>query len=403
MFVVQLNRLLVAAAISCIGCASAARADWAGCQSKPTRACVFEEALRGDSGPLTGKDRLDVLIQGGALSHPDAITAGDVAEAQGLAQAARNITGYYYSLLAIQGLVAANQKQQAIDLVTGFTGALQTLSITELVKDLVKAGDTETALALPDRMQPPPDPKARPGIQNAAVVTTARTLAETGKTDQALSFIAAQNYLTDSDRADLQAAVALAFAKKGDTKRAQATFDQAQGSLDSAQRSAAGRRPELLLRIASIRLLALRGQGDAAINALQQYRPSIDTVAPDALTDYDRSQGYQRIVAALLEGKQPDAALTLAKSLTPDATKEAAVTAVAIWYANNGRLADARTLLSSMPNTQETATRVAILRNVAIASAKGGDIASALRLANELHTPLNRRGTLFAIALALPQ
>ena len=69
--------LSVIAAVACwTGWAPAAHADWATCQAKPTRACLMEEALRGDSGPLTGKDRLDVLVQGGALSHSEVITAG---------------------------------------------------------------------------------------------------------------------------------------------------------------------------------------------------------------------------------------------------------------------------------------------------------------------------------------
>jgi hypothetical protein len=62
--------LFVVAAITCwIGWGSA-HADWATCQNKPTRACLLEEAFRGDSGPLTGKERLDVLVQGGREPRP---------------------------------------------------------------------------------------------------------------------------------------------------------------------------------------------------------------------------------------------------------------------------------------------------------------------------------------------
>ena len=54
-------------------------------------------------------------------------------------------------------------------------------------------------------------------------------------------------------------------------------------------------------------------------------------------------------------------------------------------------------------NASETPARVTISRNLAIASAKQGDAVAALKTAEEIHTPLNRRPTLLAIALALPQ
>lgn len=108
------------------------------------------------------------------------------------------------------------------------------------------------------------------------------------------------------------------------------------------------------------------------------------------------------MVAALLDAKQPEAALTLAKSVTPDATKDAALAAVGAWYASNDRLGDARTMLLSMSSTPETTARVAVLRNVAIYSAKAGDVASALKLVGEIRNLQNRRGTLFAMAHMLP-
>ena len=402
--------LFVIAAAACWTCSGpAAHADWATCQAKPTRACLFEEALRGDSGPLTGKDRLDVLVQGGALSHPEIVTTADAAEAQRLAQATPNVAGLYYAYLAIHGLVAAGQKQQAIDLIGSFAtpgqtlsiNTIQTLSVNELVGGLVKAGDVDTALAIPDRWQPPLDPKALPSVRNNVVTATIKALADAGKTDQALMLIADQKHLTEAQIADLQTAVGQAFAKRGDSKLAQNAYDQAEKNLEAARRYAAA--SGVQLRFASIRLLALRGQVDAVNAALQQMQSSSDAAANDPRTSYDRSQGYQRVIIALLEAKQPEAALAAAKSITPDTSKDAALVGVANWYAANGRPADARTVQALLTNTPDSPARVAVTRNLAVASAKQGDAAAALRLADEVKNPLNRRGTLFAIALALPQ
>ena len=119
---------------------------------------------------------------------------------------------------------------------------------------------------------------------------------------------------------------------------------------------------------------------------------------------YERSsQGYQRVVRALLDAKQSEAALNVANSIASDSTKSAALDAIVFWDMTNGRLANAREVLSSLNNTLQTAAQLAILRNQAVSSAKEGDIASALRLVGELHNPSIRRATLFAIARVLPQ
>src|SRR5215471_21061128 len=87
MVLVKRSRLLVLAAATCwIGWTATAHADWAACQRKPTRACLLEEALRGDGAPLAGKDRLDVLIFAGAVIHPEYLTAADIDEALRLAK-----------------------------------------------------------------------------------------------------------------------------------------------------------------------------------------------------------------------------------------------------------------------------------------------------------------------------
>jgi hypothetical protein len=388
--------LLLAAIIACWTAGrSPADADWVSCQNKPTRDCLLEEAFRGDSGPLTGKDRLEIMIAGGAVTHPDWVTAADVAEAERLVQSAREVTGLnlFYAYIAIHGLVAANQKQQAIDLVDSLSGTLQELSINELVRDLVKAGDLQTALALPNQIQLPGDPNIRVGIIASAV----KALAEIDKPDQALTLIADQIYLPEAATADMQTAVGQAYAKRGDAKLAQDIFDQAARNVEAARRYNA---LDMRVRFAAIRILALRGQVDAVNAAVQQERSSTDATSSN--TDYHRSQGQQLVVRALLEAKLPEAALNLAKSLTPDATKQGALGFVAFWYASNDRLADAREVYSSMNSTQETSWRAQVVRNIAMFSAKAGGVASALRLADEFRNPTNRRGALFAIAHMWP-
>ena len=252
-------------------------------------------------------------------------------------------------------------------------------------------------------MQPPLDRNTIARISSSIIASAVKALAENGKTDQALMLIADQKYLTEAATADMQAAVGLAYVKRGDAKLAQGIFDQAAKNLEAARRYGVGPAPDTQLRFAAIRILALRGQLDAVNAAIQQERSTPGAVVSDARTEYERSQGYQRLVGALLDVKQPGAALNLAKSLTPDATKEAALAAVAVWNASNDRLADARAVYASMNHTQETPARVAVVRNLAISSAKAGDVASALRFAGELKNPSNRRAVLFAIAHMLPQ
>ena len=402
----KVNRSLFAIAV--VACWTSwgpvAHADWATCQAKPTRACLMEEALRGDSGPLTGKDRLDVLVQGGALAHSEVITAADVTEAQRLAQASPNIASLYYTYLAIHGLIAAGQKQQAINLTTAVAApgqalslsSLQTLAVNDVATELVKAGDVEAALAVADRVQPPFDPRAVALVRQNVVIAAIKALADAGKTDQALMLLADQKYLTEITVADLQISIGQAFLKRGDSKLAQSSFEQASKNLEAGMRYLVA--PNTQVRFTSIKVLALQGKVDDVNAALAQVPPSNVTG-----TDYERSQGYQRVVAAFLEAKQPEAALAIAKSITPDTSKDAALAGIAIWHATNGRPADARTVQSLMANPPDSPARVAVTRNLAIASAKQGDTAAALRLADEVKNPLNHRGTLFAIALALPQ
>ena len=118
-------RLLAALAVvfGLAGWGATAHADWAACQRKPTRACLLEEALRGDGAPLAGKDRLDILILAGAAIHPEYATDADIDEALRQAKAATGYNAYYFANLAIRGLVARKRTQEAADLVASLPSA----------------------------------------------------------------------------------------------------------------------------------------------------------------------------------------------------------------------------------------------------------------------------------------
>jgi tetratricopeptide (TPR) repeat protein len=398
---------VLAVIISGVGWGSTAEADWAACQTKPTRVCLMEEALRGDGGPLTGKERLDVLVQGGALSHSEIITPADTAEAQRLAGATPNLSNLYYASLAVHGLIATNQKQQAINLVASLAAPGQTVSLSalqnwafrEVVTELVKAGDVETALAVPDKIQPL-GPKVVPELHQTGFLAVVNALAGADKVDQALMLMAGQKYLNEISIANPQTAIGQAYLKRGDSKLAQSAFDQASKNQEAGMRYSVG--SSVQVRFISIKLLALQGKVDEVNAALAQLR-SDNAASSNRSTEYEMGQGYQGVVAALLEAKKPDAALSIAKAATPDTAKETSLAQIAIWYATNGRPADARNVLASMTSAPDSGARLAVVRNLAIAAAKQGDAAAALKSADEVHNLPSRRGVLFAVALALPQ
>ena len=296
---------------------SMADADWAACQSKPTRSCVIEEALRGDSGPLTGKDRLDVLIEAGAPNHLEYATAADIKEAQRLA---KEPSGTRYLYLAIRGLVAANQVQEAFNLVVSSSDAsMRTLAFVDLTRALVKAGQHDRFLALFAQtvaMTPPIDP-------NHTVAEFVRALADTGKIEEAVATISDvqrdSHGLSDISAADMLMAVAKAYAKRGDTKRANQFFDKARAAIQTGlQKPPAGgfhQYDPITLRFLGISLSALRGDTAAVKTALQQLPPDSSTPA-DRVPAVLRMQGQTQVVLALLQKKQFELAIEVAKSIT---------------------------------------------------------------------------------------
>jgi hypothetical protein len=389
------QRSAVLAAVLCLTLwASTAQADWKACQSKPTRGCVLEEALRGDSGPLAGKDRLDVLMQAGVFNHIEYAGAADIDEA---ARQAKTAQGGRYALVAVRALVAANQKQQAVDLVASISDPLLTAAFAELTRALAKAGDVDTAAALLDRMAPKLDASARARLGQMRIVESVKGLAEAGKTDDALPIvISVPPDFPGQDLAEMEMAVAQAYADRGDAGTARRYFDLAARALEKARLSAYGSNAELL-RFTSISLAALRGDTEAVRTALQQLQ------SPGEDRDvYARTLGFQRVVIWLVKAKQLPLALEFAKS-APGFARNSGLAMVAVANASNGRIDDARAALALLGDKSDPVVRAVAVSNIAAALVKAGKLAPAIEMAGQVGDPVSRRAVLFAIAQAMPQ
>jgi hypothetical protein len=79
-----------------------------------------------------------------------------------------------------------------------------------------------------------------------------------------------------------------------------------------------------------------------------------------------------------------------------------ALVSVAFVDAANGRIDDARAITASLGD-MDPRTQAGILASIAVATAKGGDVTSALQTVAQIGDPTIRKATLFMIAQALPQ
>jgi hypothetical protein len=188
-------------------------------------------------------------------------------------------------------------------------------------------------------------------------------------------------------------------------------FDKAQASLQAGlQKAASGApippyeasRPAIEIPFRMICLLALRGDIEAVKKALPNL-PSPPENPADRLIEISRVNSYQRLVQSLLLAKQFPLALEVAKSAPGSAMdKNAALIKVALADAANGRIDDARAILALLGD-KDPSIRAVILAGIAAATAKGGDVTSALQTAVQIGDPTIRKATLFAIAQVLPQ
>jgi tetratricopeptide (TPR) repeat protein len=398
--VVTVNRGLVAAAILCVltGWSSTADADWAACQGKPTRACLLEEAWRGDNGPLAGKDRLDVLILTDFRNHPEYLTAADIEEAKRQVTSqpvSPTATRLFYFALAATGLVAANRVQEAFDLMPSLDVGMRNAALNELTVALIKADALDEVPIFGRRMLADP---------RSVFDTAVKTLADQGKIEQALAFMAV-NPTVLPDEKEMLVAVGVAYALRGEPKMAARFYDKAQSILELQQPSAVQDDVSMQLRLVRISLQALRGDTDGAEAALQQL-PAVSDKPSDRGVEINRSLGYQKLIVFLLRTGRFDIALDVAKS-APERFRAYSLVSVAGWDAGHGRLDDAHAILSLMGDNPKA--RGAVLRALAIATAKSnaesnaksGDITSAVALASQTSDPTSRRATLFEVAQTL--
>jgi tetratricopeptide (TPR) repeat protein len=322
----------------------------------------------------------------------------------------RNRPGRLYLYLAIRSLVAAGQWQEAFDLVKlKSTPEVSTRSaaFAELTRALVKAGQKDRFQVLYMQMpMPPPDP-------NLVFREYVRALADEGKIDDAVAAIGElRGRLSGFSTADMLILVAQAYAKRGDTKRADEFFDKAQATLQAGLQKPAASGPlqqddPISLRYALISLSALRGDTAGVKTALQQL-PSgpraLPPPGPDRVAEAFRMQGQRRVSQALAQKKQYELALEVARSITFSTfDRDQAVAFVASSYAADGRIDDARAVLSSLGDETKPKTWTNVVGGLAVALAKAGNVALALQTAEQIGDPLGRRGAVFAIGQTLPQ
>jgi len=392
MTTVTCRRMAMLAAVFCLaGWGTTAQSDWAACQRKPTRACLLEEALRGNGAPLAGKNRLDVLVLAGAPDHLEYATAADIDEA--VRQAKSTPMGIVYVPLAVRGLVAENRTQQAADLVASLPSRNgMYFAFIELTRVLAKAGDLDTTAALLDRIAPTFGPPARPMLAHSRVVEAVKTLAEAGKIEDAI--IVMMQDSTTFNMAEMEMAVAQAYARRGDARRAQHIFDQAREILERNRQYGLKTNERWSL----ISLSALRGDAEAVRTALQQVGPE----STDPVKNGLRTKAYLDVVSSLLKTKQFALALEVAKSAS-DSVRDQALLMVNAEAAANGRIDDARAVLTLFSEKVVPYVRDTAVRDLAVAMAKAGKLAAALELAAQVTDPMGRRALVFAIAQALPQ
>jgi tetratricopeptide (TPR) repeat protein len=389
------NRSLMATVILYLLAAwiSPARADWAACQRKPTRACLLEEALRGDNGPLAGKERLDVLVLTDYRNHPEYLTAADVEEAkrqiasQPALPAASRFT---YALLAVKGLVAGKRFQEASDLVTSLENPIRSLAFQQMTRELVRAGAFDRVPGFGSQQSSANNPA---GI----LAETVTNLADMGKIEEALVFMVLNLNTLATDTPQMLEAVGFAYAKRGDPQMAARFYDKAQAATESARRPVDDG-SALQFYFAQMSLEAFRGDIKGIKAALKQP-PQAWSTSAGRLESY-QIQGSRALLVALLQTDHCDVALDVVK-LMPDRFRPVNLMTIARQHADKGRLNDARAILSSLPDTVDPKIRSAIQRAIAIATAKSGDVGSAIAMALQMNDPASRRATLFEVAQTL--
>lgn len=390
---VSRNRLWAVAVIGCwVAWGSTARADWASCRNHPTRTCLLDEALHDDQGQLVGKARLDVLVLTSYRNHPEYLTAPDIEEAkrQLTSQPAlQPASRWQYFLPAAAGLIATDRVQEALDLIPVLDDGWRNIALTEVIRALVKA----------DRLDDIPV-FGRPMLADPRHIfkTAVRTLAEQGKIEQALAFTVLDPAVGAPD-ADMLEWLGVAYARRGDHKMASRFYDKAQSFVEQRAASVVQDDTAMELRFDRIVLRALRGDIDGAKAALKELPAVSDK--PTNWVEINRNAGFQKLIALLLQLDNPSAAADIAWS-TPERSRPYNILLVALWDVDHGRLAEIREILSSLGDATDPKIREGLLRGLAIATAKSGDVTTAVAMAEQISDPVRRRAIIFDLAQSLP-
>lgn len=391
---VNRSRVLVVAVIGCwVAWGSTAAADWVGCQAKPTRECLLDEALRGDHGPLMGKDRLDFIIQTDYRNHPEYLTAADIDEAkrQVASQAGPSTASrYYYFSLAATGLIAAKRVQEAFDLIPNLEVGWRVSALDQMAVALINADALDEVPIFGRPMLA--DPRS---IFDIAV----KTLAGKDKIEQALAFMALNPAVRPAQK-EMFEAVGAAYAVRGDAKMAARFYDKAQSEVEMLAPSAVQDDAAMELRFDQMILRALRGDTDGVKAALKEM-PAVSDKPADRV-EIKRNLGYQKLIAFLLRVDHPEVALDIASS-APGRYRASNLLIVGLWDAQHHRLDEANKILLSLGDNVDPKIRGIMLRGLAIAKAKSGDLSSAVALASQSSDPIRRRAILFEVAQTLPQ
>jgi tetratricopeptide (TPR) repeat protein len=380
-----------AAIVGWISWGSTASADWASCRSKPTRTCLLDEALGGDHGQFVGKERLDVLALTSYRSHPEYLTTADIDEAklQLMSKPApQPALRWQYFTLAATGLIATDRVQEALDLIPVLDDGWRNNALNEVIRALIKA----------DRLDDIPL-FGRPMLADPRYVysTAAKVLAEQGKIEQALAFAALNP--AGEPSADMLQALGVAYARRGDHKMAARFYDKVQSYVTQRAPSVVQDHTAIELRFDQILLQAARGDADGTRAALKELPAVSDK--PSNWVEINRNAGYQKLIVLLLQLDNPGVAIDVARS-SPERYRPYDILLVALWDAEHGRLDESREIMSSLGDATDPKVREALLRGIAIATAKSGDVTAAVAMAEQVSDPVRHRAIMFELAQSLP-
>lgn len=369
---------------------SAAQADWAGCQHKPTRSCLLEEAMRGDGGPIAGKDRLDVLMLTDVVHHPEYLAATDIDEAmrQVTSQPGSRLASVsYYFNLAATGLIGTNRTAEAFDLMPSLDVGIRTNAVNYLTTALVNADKLDEVPIF-----------GRPMLADAGSVyqEAAKVSADNGKIELALVFMSLSPW--GMPNTEMLMTIGAAYAKRGDPKMAARFYDRAQWLLHDGGGSVMPDRA-MTIRFEQMYLLALRGDMDGVKAKLKELPPVSE--GQSNATKMNRNAGYYKLINWLLRLEHPEVAVDVAQT-SPEQLRTYNLLTVAFWDAEHGRLGDARVVWRLAEDKANPKMRGAFFRRLAVAIAKSGDVTSAIALAAETSDPNWHRAILFEIAQTLP-